>query len=79
MPCTTCRSGCHCSMTDPGCGHYGCYGRGPRDCPGADAEHRRYVVILAQQRRDHVQQRARRRQLAASYQSAAMTYRLPQS
>lgn len=77
MPCATCRSGCSCLPTDPGCGHYGCWGRGPRDCAGADAEQRRYETLLAQQRRDQRAHRARRAHLALSYQTISCTYRLP--
>jgi hypothetical protein len=71
MPCATCRSGCGCPLTGPGCGHYGCYGRGPTDCPGAEAEQRRYDALLDQRRRDARAIRLRRVRLAATY--AALT------
>lgn len=67
MPCPVCRAGCGCPLTGPGCGHYGCFGRGPVDCPGAEAEQRRYAAVLAQQRRDHAALRTRRRRIAASH------------
>ena len=39
--CAVCRRGCYCTHVDPGCGHYGCYGRGSVDCPGAGTERER--------------------------------------
>jgi hypothetical protein len=75
--CQTCRRGCGCTHTDPGCGHYGCYGRGPRDCPGADAEERRYAAILARQRRDRAAQRLRRSRMAATFRTMTTAYGLP--
>lgn len=77
MTCTTCRSGCACTPTEPGCGHYGCYGQGPRDCPGAAAEELRYHVVLARQRRDRAAQRIRRTRLASSFRAITATYGLP--
>jgi hypothetical protein len=81
MPCTTCRRGCGCPLDGPGCGHYGCYGRGPVDCPGASAEQRRYDAILAQTRREARRRRVRRVQLAATYQRlvGAVAYGVPGS
>lgn len=67
MPCSTCRSGCGCPMTGPGCGHYGCYGSGPHDCPGAEAEARRYQALMALRRREHAARRLRRLRLAATH------------
>lgn len=73
MPCPTCRSGCACPMDGPGCGHYGCLARGPVDCPGAEAEERRYHAILAQRRRDYRRQRIMRNRLSASFRAVAAT------
>jgi hypothetical protein len=81
MTCTTCRRGCGCPLDGPGCGHYGCYGAGPRDCPGAEAEQRRYDAILNRQRRDAAVRHMRRVRLAASYRTvlAATCYGLPRT
>ena len=49
--CTTCHRGCGCSLTDPGCGHYGCFGRwADRSCLGAAAEETRYAAALREAR-----------------------------
>jgi hypothetical protein len=73
MPCPTCRRGCSCGLDGPGCGHYGCYGTGPRDCPGVEAEERRYAVMLAARRTQHAADRARRARLSAAYTALLAT------
>jgi hypothetical protein len=73
MPCPSCRRGCDCTHTDPGCGHYGCYGRGPIDCPGVEAEERRYAALLAQRRRAQRRQWLTRASTAARFAAANAT------
>lgn len=49
--CPTCANGgCGCPLDSPGCGHYGCWGYGPRDCPGVTAEETRYASRLEDKR-----------------------------
>jgi hypothetical protein len=79
MPCPTCRRGCGCTHTDPGCGHYGCYGRGPTDCPGVAAEERRYAALLAARNRARRRQWVTRSRASARFAAvaAATVYGLP--
>lgn len=44
--CTTCRGGCPCTLTDPGCAHYGCAGRAASNaCPGTAYEALREAAL----------------------------------
>lgn len=65
--CETCARGCHCPLDGPSCGHYGCFGSGPRDCPGVAAEEARYAATLAETRARDARDHNRRTRLAATY------------
>jgi hypothetical protein len=74
MPCPICRRGCGCTHTDPGCGHYGCYGRNAdRSCPGVPAEEARYAEALRVQRLRDAATISRRARLEAMYAQLAST------
>lgn len=45
--CAVCAHGCGCSFDSAGCGHYGCRGRGPQDCPVAEERRAAYQERLA--------------------------------
>lgn len=75
LPCPTCRSGCCCIATDPGCGHFGCLGSGPTDCTGVLAEQDRWNALLAARRREHDRRRMLRVRSAARL--TAMVYGQP--
>lgn len=70
--CPTCRRGCGCGPTDPGCGHYGCWGRDrtPPTCPGAAAEEARHLAALRAQRAADARTLNRRAQHAAAFRGA---------
>lgn len=70
--CTTCHRGCGCALTDPGCEHYGCYGRFADGlCPGAAAEEQRYADALRIKREHDARDAARRARLDAMYEHLA--------
>jgi hypothetical protein len=80
MPCPICRRGCGCSPAEPGCGHYGCFGRDrPADCPGVAAEERRYAALLAARARARRRQWVARSRVSARFAAvaAATAYGLP--
>jgi hypothetical protein len=71
--CSTCARGCGCATDSPGCGHYGCYGRAPRTCPGVAAEEARYAATLAAKRAEDARTLNRRARLAASYRAIVLS------
>lgn len=76
-PCPVCARGCGCTPADACCGHYGCYGSGPRNCPGAVAEEARYTAAVRAKRQADARTLARRARLAATYRAAvASTFRV---
>lgn len=75
LPCPTCRSGCRCTAADPGCGHFGCLGADPLDCPAVPGERERWTALLAARRREHDRRRALR--VRANARLTALTFAQP--
>jgi hypothetical protein len=62
--CAVCEHGCTCTGADVSCGHYGCYGRGPRTCPSATAAQAAYEERLRVTRAQRARLAARRTAVA---------------
>jgi hypothetical protein len=71
--CDVCARGCDCPTDGPGCGHYGCFGRAPRTCPGVAAEEARYAAVLAAKRAEDARTLSRRARLGASYRGIVLS------
>jgi hypothetical protein len=71
--CDVCAHGCDCPPDGPGCGHYGCFGRAPRTCPGVEAEEARYRAALAAKRAADARTLTRRARLGASYRGVVLS------
>jgi hypothetical protein len=69
--CKVCHRGCRCPDGRPGCGHYGCRGTGPQDCPVATAERAAYERRLAAARAHRARLHARRAALTPGWQPPA--------
>ncbi len=64
--CVVCEKGCTCTGADSSCGHYGCYGRGPRTCPSAAAAQAAYEQRLTSVRAQRARLAARRSALVGA-------------
>jgi hypothetical protein len=64
--CVVCEKGCTCTHADTSCGHYGCYGAGPRTCPAAAAAQATYEQRLAATRAQRARLAARRSALVGA-------------
>jgi hypothetical protein len=71
--CQVCARGCGCQLGSPGCGHYGCYGNGPHDCPGIAAEEARYEAAMLLRLAEEARALNRRARWAAAYRAAVAT------
>lgn len=68
-PCAVCVRGCDCTQTDPGCEHYGCWGRDrtPATCPGAEQQRENERALYAAARERISTQARVRDRLADTY------------
>jgi hypothetical protein len=70
--CGVCAQGCACTGADRSCGHYGCYGAGPRDCPAAAAAQAAYEQQLAATRAQRTRLHVRRAATSPAWRPPAL-------